>query len=60
MDDLLGLRSPSEAVTHLNKNDEPPSETLCLVLIVLTSPTALKKKRYDIIYSLNQLVSMIF
>lgn len=29
---LTGLHSPSEAITHLNKNDEPPSETLCLPL----------------------------
>lgn len=29
---LTGLHSLGEAITHLNKNDEPPSETLCLLL----------------------------
>lgn len=32
MDDSLGLHGLGEAITHLNKNDEPPSENLCLLL----------------------------
>lgn len=28
--DSLGLLGLGEAITHLNKNDEPPSEPLCL------------------------------
>lgn len=27
--DSLGLLGLGEAITHLNKNDEPPSEPLC-------------------------------
>lgn len=32
---LTGLYSLGEAITHLNKNDEPPSETLCLLLTAI-------------------------
>lgn len=30
VDDSLGLLGLGEAITPLNKNDEPPSEPLCL------------------------------
>lgn len=30
VDDSLGLLVLGEAITHLNKNDEPPSVPLCL------------------------------